>query len=221
MKIESCVKSSKICAYIFALIGFVFSIIALALNIYDANVRNSWIEEHGIITVIDDSKENIFVTYEYNGVEYVTKSSFYSSEFNLGDEVVIFINPDNLSKIYLSDADILFIIFHIVGGLLALIGIGFFVYSGKRKIFIDDCLNNGSKKTLKVIEFKKSYVYKNRQAYYFLKVLYNDKEYKSELFRINKDFDLTNLGIVDLYILENGKYYIDLKSYRKKEILDF
>lgn len=221
MKIETSVKTTKVVAYILAVMGFVFNVVALALNIRDTNIRNNWIEDVGVITEINGYDEKILVSYEYEDSNYRVSPSFYSSEFNLGDELVIFINPNSPNTIYLAKTEVLFFVFFIVGGSLAVVAIGLFAYSGKRQIVITDCFNKGIKKTLKVNEIKKSYVYNNHQAYYFLTVTYNEKEYKSELFKINKDFDLTNLGIVDIYILENGKYYIDLKTYRKKKLSIF
>ena len=221
MKIESSVKTSKIAGIILVLFGFIFNVVTIFLTIQFGYVKNNWIEYTGVISEVNDTEEHIVVSYEYEGIEYSVIPSYYSSEMELYDEIIIYINPDNLNEIALSEVENLYSSFFIIAGIIDIIGIYLLFYSYKRKILIDECLNKGTKITLQVIEVKRSYYRNNNQRYYYLKVLYNDKEYKSELFRIKKDFDKNNLGIIDMYILDDGRYYIDLNSYRKKEILEF
>ena len=221
MKIESSVKNSKIAGIILILFSFIFCVVTLLLTIQFGNVKNNWIEYTGVIVEVNEDEEHIVVSYLYEDVEYNVIPLYYSSKFELHDELIIYINPDNLNEIKLAELENLYLSFFIVAGVFDVIGSYLLLYSYKRKIFINECLDKGIKKTLYVTEIKRTYIRNNSQRYYYLKVLYNDKEYKSELFKINKDFDKNNLGIVDMYLLENGKYYIDLHSYRKKEILEF
>ena len=214
-------KVGKVAGLIVLLIGFVFSLIAFGFNMHDVKIRENWILNKGIVFDIDEYDEKITVTYEYNGVEYKVVPSFYSSEFDLADEIDIYMNPDNLEDIYLTDTSELFIAFYIVGGVFVLIGIALVILSKHTDKTLAYILENGTRRTLKVVEFKKTYITKGYQVYYVIKVLYHEKEYKSQPFRVTKDFDFNNLGIIDMYILENGKYYIDLKTYREGEILEF
>ena len=221
MKIESSVKNSKIAGIILILFSFIFNVVTLFLTIQFGYIKNNWIEYSGVISEVNETEEHIIVSYLYEGVDYNVIPLYYSSKMELNDELIIYINPDDLSEIKLAELENLYITFFIVAGIIDIIGICLLLYSFKRKIFINECLDKGIKKTLYVTEIKRTYIRNNSQRYYYLKVLYNDKEYKSELFRIKKDFDKNNLGIVDMYLLENGRYYIDLSSYRKKEILEF
>ena len=167
---------------------------------------------------INHFDEMIKIIYNYNGINYAEEASFYSSNYNIGDIVKISLNPSNPRYFYIHDMIILIIVFSIIGVLFLLISLILYFISKYKNSLVSKCLEYGYKKTLDVIEIKQSYSNNNRNKYYYLVVLYENKKYKSDLFTINKNFNLKEFGVVDVYFLEDGKYYIKLDSYRKKEI---
>ena len=221
MIIKNVGNSSKLASRILFIIGTVFLVIAVCFNIYDSKVKSAWDISNATITNINHTNETIKISYSYNGEVYSETSSFYSSFYQKGDELKIYINPNNPNEYYVSDTIYVAVIFYCIAGLFSLISIVLFVISNNHEKVINDCLNYGYKKTLEVQEIKRSHVYNKGKSYFYLVVKYQGKNYNSDLFTISRSSKSNNKYLVDAYFLENGKYYIKLDSYRENELVDF
>ena len=218
--IKNTVNSSKLASKIFLIIGIVFLVIAICFNIYDIKVKSNWDLEKATITNINHYEETIKISYSYNNEYFEVVTSFYSSIFDEGDEVVIYVNPTNPSECYMLETFTIAIVFYCVGGPFTIIGFALFIVGKKRDKVINDCLNYGYKKTLEVKEIKRSYTYNKGKTYFYLVVETEGKELKSDLFTIECSKS-NERYLVDVYFLENGKYYIKLDSCRVKEIIEY
>ena len=82
-------------------------------------------------------------------------------------------------------------------------------------------MENGSKKVLKVLEFSKTHFYYNYQPFYIVKVEYKNIIYKSEKFLLPNSLNINMNAVVDIYIIDEKNYYIDIISIRENNEIDF
>ena len=221
MKLNSSIKNKTIATIILVVMGLGFLVAAIFLHINDYNIKNNWIEETATIIEINHFKENIKISYSYNGVQYTDVPSFYSSELSIGDILMISINPNNPHETYLHNMNLIFILFYVFGGIFLVVSVVILFLSYREKKNKKHCLENGKKRVIDVVELRKTNYYYNKKTYYCIIVSNNGMEYKSELFLLPKDFSFINDAVVDIYFCEDGKYYIDITTYREKiDILD-
>ena len=221
MEINNSIKSSKLASAILIIISLVFVVIAIGFNIYGDFARDNWYKATAVIKEVNHFDETINISYNYEGENYLIEPLYYSSTFKVGDLIVIFINPNSPEDVYIENMDLLFIIFYIVSGVMALISLILYIVSKNKDKIIKECIEYGYKKTLEVTEVKRSYTYNKGKTHYYLVVKYQEKEYKSDLFTLASNNGLEEKYLVDVYFLENGNYYIKLDSCRKKELLEF
>jgi hypothetical protein len=81
------------------------------------------------------------------------------------------------------------------------------------------CLNEGNPKRVKVLRFVETKFHYNRRPYYVMIVNYQGNEYKSSMFLLPYKTDIYATGaIVDFYYVNEDTYYIDLDTFRYKNI---
>ena len=216
MKLENSNKTKIAINIILFAFGLVFIALAVCLHLQDSIVKNSWIEYDAIITRIDHNDEETHIKYEYNGKEYKEVVSYYSSFLDEGDILKISIDPNDYSNVYVHNINFIFIMFYIFGTGFLIAGIIVVFNYFKNKKNKQLCVENGIRKVLDVFEFKKTNFHYNRHPYYIIIVKYNDIEYKSEMFLLPKEVSFINEAVVDSYFCEDGKYYIDITTYREK-----
>ena len=221
MRIRSSIKSKLASSVILLIIGLIFMGVAIGLNVNDSVKKSNWIMKEATIVDIDHYKEVIKLSYTYNNLVYQRNSSIYSSFSDIGDIIIIYVNPDNPIKFYEKETSIIFIVFYCVS--IPFVTAGLFMISSyfKNKNRVQLCLDNGRKRVAKVLEIKKTCFYYNYQPYYVLKVIYNNIEYKSEKFLLPETLNLNMDVVVDVYIIDEKNYYVDTKSLREKNDFDF
>ena len=219
MKIKNSLYSKLEIALIFGFFGLVFTVVSAFLGINDYVKRNAWIESEGYISVVNHSAERKEFTYSYNGVTYNVKSNSYSSFDDVGDLIIIYINPNNPSEVYEANTSLVFIIFLIIGSPFLIVGIIFLIKHLKFMKIRKICLNEGSPKRVKVLRFEETKFHYNRRPYYVMIVNYQGNEYKSSMFLLPYKSDIYATGaIVDFYYINEDTYYIDLDTFRYKNI---
>ena len=89
------------------LFGFATVFLGLFLGFYldAANKKQNWIETEALIFKIevyrngDDANHYVHVSYLIDGVSYNSQLGYYSSSFDVGDNIVIYVDPDNYSNV--------------------------------------------------------------------------------------------------------------------------
>lgn len=115
----------KIFAICFGGVGVLICVIGIILAINSFKFINGADEVKGLVTYAGNGTD---VTYTYNGKEYESHLSVYSSGIREGDRVKIYVDKDNPRRIEI--ADMIFLptfILCIVGLPFLLIGIGFMI----------------------------------------------------------------------------------------------
>ncbi len=210
-----------ISALIFGLIGLIFLLIALVFNIDGTCKKNHWIESEATITSIDHHNDFKEISYVYKGVTYTITSSSYSSLSDVGDIVKISINPNNPKDIYEHEMSTLYIVFYCVAFPFLIISAWFFISHIKLKKMKKLCLESAVKKVVDIVEIVQTNFHYNDQPYYQFKVKYSGNIYKSQLFLFPLSFNVLDKYVVNMYYIDDKKYYIDLDSVRKKEEFEF
>lgn len=221
MRFRSSIKSKFASSIILCIIGFIFVAIAIGLNINDYIKKDIWDECEATITFVDHFDEVVKISYTYKEETYICTSSSYSSFNDEGEILIIYVNPENPTEIYEAQISIIFIIFYCVGGFIFLIGIFSVISDIKSKNNSELCMNEGSRKVVDVLEVTKTNFYYNNEPYYLIKIIYRDKEYKSERFFLPETINLNAKLVVDLYYIDEKRYYIDFSSLREKDEFDF
>lgn len=220
MKFRSSIKSKLVASIVLFIIGFVFSAVAVGLNINDKIKKDSWDEVEAVIIHVNHNTEFAELSYSYNGDVLFVGSNSYSSTYEVGDIMIIYVNPNNPNDFYEASTSSVFIVFYCVGAVMLLIGIGLYASHVKTQKKIKRCMEEGSIKTVDVFELYMTHFYCNHQPYYVLKARYNGKEYKSHMFLLPKSFTLNTKTVVNLYIIDDENYYIDLSSVREIDNLE-
>lgn len=135
----------KIFAICFGGVGALIFVLGIILAINALKFINGAEEVRGLVTYAGNGTD---VTYTYNGEEYESHSSVYSSEIREGDRIKIYVDKENPKRIEIGDVIFLpTIILCIVGLPFLLVGV-FFVIATFRK---------GNKKKKLVANGKKLY----------------------------------------------------------------
>lgn len=212
-------KSSKLFGNILILVfGIIFIVVSLVFIFQYYHAKENFDETEATIIDVNHQNEKIKITYTYDGNNYIDTLNSYWSTANVNDKLIVYINPDNPysfvdEKSYLGFTIILiFGLSFLIGGTIWLLNIIKF----ERNIKM--CLSEGMRKKLKVISLNSSKVYFNKRPMYYILVQYQNKNYKSELFLLPKQISSMNDAIVDFYFIDDKHYYIDIESYRSKEV---
>lgn len=114
----------------FTTIGAIIVIIGFVVFFGVSNYKN----KVDVVGVITDIGSGTTVSYNVNGKEYESRLSGYSSSFHIGDEIEIYYDKDDVSKIGSKSLDLLFLIMPGIGSIFLFIGvIGLAVMSHKKK----------------------------------------------------------------------------------------
>jgi len=220
MKLKSPNKALSILGIVFAILGAGFLIAAIFLTNYHIACINNWDECEATIIYINHNEENIKISYNYKSKIYQKTIGFYSSDLENYDKLMISVNPDNAMDIYLHDNNV-FIVFYIIGGVFVIIGISLFCsykYNEKNK---NKCLEYGLKRICKNVGIVKCNTTVNNVKLYYFTVIYDGKKMKSESFYYDPRIHNFVNPVINVYLLENGKYYIDINSIREDEFSNF
>ena len=215
MEFKTYRRMNYIFSYIFMFSAFILLILGVVFtNIHNDRVKN-WKEIEAKITYIDHEDEYIIVTYYNDGYSNSKQIFNYSSAYRVGDDFKLYEEND---VIYAGGFKIGFIVCYSLAAVFGLTGtISFIVFkkSDKNK---EICLKNGIKRKAKVSKIYKTNYKNGIYCYRRMLIFYNDKKYKSIYFTVPKNFEEIKNAVVDIYILDSGKYYIDIDSYRENNI---
>lgn len=130
---------------IFSVIGTAFLISGIAVLIsHNTFIDNAVRTEAEITRIESDSYRrngkthtdyDVWVEYEADGEIYEEELGYYNSKMNEGDKIDVYYNPDNPSDVK-SDSKILELIFILIGGVFAVLGVIFItvnILSGNRR----------------------------------------------------------------------------------------
>ena len=218
MNIKSVKKSNNIGCVVLLVVSLGFLISAIVLHCIHVNRLDSWLEQSAVICEIDETLEIVTYTYEYEDKTYNIESQFYSSSLKVDDKVIIYLNPNNVADIYVPMQMTVGVVFYIISiTILLLVGLLSILYVRKRS-WNTKCIEQGTKRLVNVDSFKT--IYGGTYSYTFMMVVnYKNKEYISEAFKLDKGVITNVKGTVNLYILDDKHYYIDLNSYQEAEII--
>lgn len=212
MKIKQFKKSNNIGVIILYAISFIFLIGAFILHAIHTNRLADWKEQPAIISKIDETYEIVTYTFILDGKTYEVNSQIYSSSMRVEDPVVIYLNPNNFEDIYVPTQMTVGVIFYIVSGVFVLMGASLTILFIRRRKIHNKCISKGIKKNVAVDAFKT--LYTSGVNYTFQMVVkYNGKEYLSEAFQVEKGIISNVKGTVNLYLLDDKYYFIDLDSF--------
>lgn len=110
---------------LFLFIGIVFLIIGIVMGRTTKENEDKFVSVNATISSINHNNSTVFVSYEFNEIEYEEKVNFYSSSMRKNDEINVLIDPENPNnpKPDMDFMIILISIFSGMGGLLSLIGL--------------------------------------------------------------------------------------------------
>ncbi len=149
----------RIGGWFFLIFGLIFMIIGINIKIMTEGIKKNSVKTDATITNIrsftnsdGESDYIVEVSFEVDGVYYSGRLDYYDITMDKGDRVTIYYNPDNPSEILSHGGTVIFYIFLIVGGGVAIIGgmlTGIFVTekSQKKKLIqadIVDCITDYS-----------------------------------------------------------------------------
>ena len=215
MKFEISKKMNYILSYAF-IFSFFILLICFVMFIYIHNYRiNNWKHVEGEISSIDEIKEITEVKYNVDGKYQYKDIGFYSTSYKVGDEIDIYLFED---KIYAEEFIIGMIVSSSLGICFGSIGIGIYIFLKKQEKNQQLCLREGIKRKAGVFKFYKTKVKNGFRVFYKMIIVYDNKKYKSHSFYLPKKFIEFDDGIVDIYLHNSGKYYIDIDSYRENVI---
>lgn len=209
----------------FTIIGLVVVVIGLVLFFNICNYKNK-VDTVGIIT---DTGEGTTVAYNVDGKEYESKMSGYSTDFKVGDEIEIYYDKNDVSKIGSKSLDLLLLIMPGIGSIFLLIGvIGLSVVLHKErkqkrlkengKLIYADYLETILNRAINV---------NGRHPYNVIVQWDNPEDGKHYLFRSNniyfnpeKIIEDRNIKTFPVYINPNNKkqYVVDIDDLTKKVV---
>ena len=124
-----------IAGIIFFIIGALFAGIGTIISINDAKFKENALTTDGIITDIrsytdsdGDTSYDVYVEFYVDGTRYDGELGYYISSMDIGEEILIYYDPKNPNEFTGEDSIDGIIIFIIIGGIFALIGLGFIIY---------------------------------------------------------------------------------------------
>ena len=207
---------------IYAII-FVFCGLYLTINLLyslgkEVYVREKWFEYEATIYKIDHDSEERYISYSYHSKVYKVKSKGYSTSDNVGDLILIYINTEDPIEIFEGGNIFGNIVGSLFGIIFLTIGIIFLNKDIKFRKNYKLCIKEGTKKRVTIQSIRSTNFSVNRVVYYYLVVIYDGKEYKSNYFSLYKGFNLKSRKFVDFYYIDDDTYYIDLSSIEEKYI---
>ena len=215
MQLKSIRKTNYIFSYVFIICGIALLICTLSFLFVHNNRINTWEHIDGIISSVDTNKERIEVKYLLNDKYVFNKINYYSSKLDVGDEIDLYLNQE---KLYAGEFEFVSLITIFLSLIFGSIGIISFIVLKKADKNREICLRDGSKKKVTVTKFIRTNYNNGINRSYRMIIFHNNKKYKSEYFNVPKKYKEFENGIVDIYLLENGKYYIDINSYRENKV---
>ncbi len=207
------------------LIGLIFFLVGLGQVIAGIGVTVAGVNELSgrekiVGMVSENTGDDIYVAYRYMGRDYEDRLSFYSDFLSVGDDIDLYINPDNPGQAECKmGIGLIGGIFIFMGAIFALIG-GSFLFVGKiggikkRKL-----KGTGRKVYAEVIGGSVCYNYEvNGRHPFKLECKYEDTAtFNTYLYSSGYTWDDPEVYVgqqVAVYIDRNdmGKYYVDLDS---------
>lgn len=129
--------------------GILIAILMLIIGKSEANKTKEWIPTKAVIQ--DITKEiyrrsgktitdyDVYVSYTYDGTEYEDILNHYSSSMHVGDEVTIYVNPDNHSESSSGTSYVFIIIGAAFGIMFPLLGVSVIVATNENKdVYVGD-----------------------------------------------------------------------------------
>lgn len=215
----------KIFAICFGGVGALIFVIGIILAINSLKFINGADEVRGLVTYADNGTD---VTYTYNGKEYESHSSVYSSGIREGDRVKIYVDRENPRRIEI--AEVIFLptlILCIIGLPFLLVGIGFMialVRSGNKK---KKLMANGKKLYTEVTGGSQNFNYTvNGRHPYKLECQYTDPYtgavylYSSGNVWIDPNLYIGRQVAVYVDPADFSKYYVDVDSLNEANALN-
>lgn len=221
MKLAFPMRIIKIITLVMVIIAVGCMVATGWLAYQDTHKMQNWDESSGVVTRLSRASEWFIIKYEYGEevIEYKSET-YYSSSIDIGDIIIIYINPNNPKEVFVANELIFPFITGGIGLIFLITGSIFFLVN-----FIKDrrnrmCLENGRRVRVKIGRMIKTSSNFGNKTVYRLAVNYKDKEYISQAYYYSDEyFDVCEEHVVDLYLYEN-KHYIDLESVKSGDIFD-
>lgn len=204
---------------IFLLIGLFLLIVSFIINSHVNEKTKDYVEIKAEIYEIKtsnnmDNDGTFWVKYTVNGEEYTANTNSYLSSKRIGDKITISYDPNNPSEINYN-LKISTIIFYVVGGLCALIGLIILIINSRRNSNIY-LIETGIPTEAFITYNGVTNVTINNSPTYIVKAQATDdmgvvRNYKSKL--LENPF-YTDQQTITVYIdpFKRKKYYMDCKT---------
>lgn len=219
---------------IFGGIGLIFLIVGSCIFIKGAVNKNSGEEITAVVTSIDRYRDsngnidhNVYVDYEYDGVEYTDMPlNYYSSSMRKGKKIGITVDPDEPTDILATDINFLLGgIFGGIGLIFAAIGGAFLLRTHKRKSLAKRLIEGGYYVDAQIDSVDTSNLRVNGRPTYVIRCSYLDPN-DSKLYSFSSEslaFDptpLINSETLRVYVDKNdfSNNYVDISEFKDKYI---
>lgn len=220
MKIFSAKKFVGIFFLIFGLIWLAGSLLAMFATDF-----GSYDEVSAVITdIIDggysDDSPDVYVEYEYNGVRYSGRSNYYSSSMRIGDEMRIYVAPDNPNEFFAKGTETIAVVFAVLGLAFFLAGAILLLSTIQKRRKEEALKSSGERIDADITGIERvSHVRINgRNPYRILCKVTTPSgavyEYKTGYIRQDPSGTLSGLRTLPVYVdtYERDKYYIALEE---------
>lgn len=218
-------QSTKVISIVFSILSVTALIVMIYLFIY-----MQWIKSHMVAiesTVVNvDSNDNIVIRYEYDGTTYIDNADIYKSWIEVGDTIIIYIDPSRPNINYQPDFFFYIIfpgIFVVVFGAIGFSGLILNIrYNNKKKNY----MMQGKKLIAAITDLHMNHLITmrvNRNISYRSHIIcehtdeFTDAKqvFKSAKFWLPADHEI-KLGttLVHVYVdrSDAGKYFVDVQS---------
>ena len=188
-------------------------------------VENNFIKVDAVISTVNHSSEDAFVTFTPDGetTPIEVKLNSYSSSYYEGKEIVIYYNPDNYHEVSsLKELAIISIVFFVIGIIQLITGfiplIIFTALKAKAKYY----KTHFKKERANVIGIKTNYSFSIGNAHpHTISYKTKDGKYLKTTDYSSRFTNYEEGLVIDVYKNDkNGKYYADPESIRKEEIIE-
>ncbi|TVP86617.1 MAG: DUF3592 domain-containing protein [Acholeplasmataceae bacterium] len=229
---------------VFTNVFMILAVLLISLTIFLVS-RMLWIksEMHAIDSTIVSitrglgrSSHTVMISYNYEGQSYTVQYNTYSASMRVGDNITIYIDPDNPDQYYQPN-----LLTHVlIPGIFALafgaVGFPMFFSSRKTKKIKNSLMTSGRKMVGTITDLKTNHttsitvggrrLFKNHITCRVIDDFSgSEKTYKSRGFWRSSDFNL-NIGVstVDVWVdrQDKEKYFVDFDSIQvsPKETID-
>ena len=215
-------KTENLIWFIFIVLGLVFIGLGIVIGFFVFNYDHK-IETTGIITEITthrdqsgDTDYTVYVSYQVDQKEYESPLNSYSSSFYEGQEITIYYDESNPSKIGVKSLDLLFLLFPGFGLIFFTIG-GVGILVKKRKIAKEKYLkSHGEKVVARYVEtvINKMYRVNGSHPYNIICSWDNPVDHKKYIFK-SQNLWLDPVELIREKNIDTFPVYIDRKNIKK------